>query len=105
MTFSQTYIKRTTLISAQNSNLMNQLKSSKKHADSLNIQTQFNTLNTKLTKLKDSIITSSPKSLTALFLIAGKQAELPPNTIMKTKKDTLNALFYIRKHYWKDVPF
>jgi thiol-disulfide isomerase/thioredoxin len=101
----QTYIKKTTVISLQNTNLANQLKNAKNHGDSLNLQLQFNNLNTKLHQLKDSIIFSSPKSLTALLLIAGKQPELPPNTILKTKKDTIKAVAYIRMHFWQNVPF
>ena len=101
----KTYVKGASIISAENNSLLNQYKIVKTHQDSLIIRNKLNNLNTKLNNFKDSIIHSSPKSLTALFLTAGKQAELPHNTVLKTKKDTLNALAYIRKHYWQDVPF
>ena len=101
----KSYINYASATVTQNSFLINQYKTAKTHGDSLIIQNKLNGLNTKLSTFRDSIIHSSPKSLTALFLIAGKQAALPPNTVLKTKKDTLNALNYLRKHFWQDVPF
>jgi len=99
------YINYASATVTQNNFLINQYKTAKTRGDSLIIQNKLNGLNTKFNSFKDSIIHSSPKSLTALFLTAGKPAQLPPNAILKTKKDTLSALSYIRKHFWQDVPF
>ena len=101
----QTYIRKTIVIAAQNNLLSNQYKIAKTHADSISVQQKLVSLNIKLKKLKDSIIRVSSQSLTSLFLIAGKPAEMPPHVILKNKADTLNALAYIRKHYWENVPF
>lgn len=101
----QTYIRKTSVIAAQNNLLSNQYKIAKTHADSISVQQKLVSLNIKLKKLKDSIIRVSSQSLTSLFLIAGKPAEMPPHVILKNKADTLNAVAYIRKHYWENVPF
>ena len=59
----------------------------------------------KLDKFKDSIIHTSPSSLTALLLIAGRVPNLPDGMVFKTKADTMKAALYIKKHFWDDVPF
>lgn len=101
----KSYINYATAVLAQNNVLIGQYLSAKTHADSLFIKKKLAVLNTNFNKFRDSLIHSSPNSLTALLITAGKQAELPPNLPLKTKKDTLNALNYIRKHFWQDVPF
>jgi thiol-disulfide isomerase/thioredoxin len=101
----QSYIKETSVIAKQNERLTSANKTAKTKADSAFINNRQLLLDERLNKLKDSIIKAAPKSVTALLLILGKQVKLPKGNSLKSKQDTLNAVHFIKKHYWDDVPF
>jgi thiol-disulfide isomerase/thioredoxin len=100
----QYYIKQTTTIAKKNELLTLSYKTVKTKSDSILLNDKLSSLSIQLDKLKDSIIKAEPKSATALLLILGKQPKLPKGSILKTKQDTLNAIKFIQRHYWDDVP-
>jgi len=99
------YTQKTTAIIKENAFLASTYKTAKTRADSMRIMDKQQSVNLDLDKLKDSIIRVAPKSVTALLLTLGKQVKLPKENILKTKQDTLNAVQFIKRHYWDDVPF
>ncbi|GGH82478.1 thiol-disulfide isomerase/thioredoxin [Filimonas zeae] len=85
--------------------LQAELKQAKSKADSTRIQEQLVANNKELNDFRESLITRYPKSMLALFLNAIKTPEPPPAPkLANGRTDSLFPAYYIKNHYWDNVP-
>lgn len=77
------------------------LKTVNTKADSARIQKQLQQKDSTLNAYRANIIKQNPNSMLALFFKTVKRPELPANF----KNGDAAAYYYIKDHFWDDVPF
>lgn len=97
-TLFQEYTKYLGQSVPQLTSLQNALKTASK-ADSVKIQDQLKVLNKDLNDYRENIIKNNPGSMLALFFNAVKRPEV------ETKPGEDYPFYYVREHFWDDVPF
>ncbi|MFL5772714.1 MAG: DUF5106 domain-containing protein [Flavisolibacter sp.] len=73
-------------------------------ADSIKINSQIETINTRIRNYRNNIMKKDPESFMAALLRAMKEPEIPKND-PAAKKDSQFAYHYFKSHYWDGVNF
>jgi peroxiredoxin len=81
--------------------LQAQLKGATNASDSAQIMVEITKENKALDAYREQVIKTNPTSMLALFFKSVKRPEVPAG-IDRNSKD---AFYYIKDHYWDDVPF
>ncbi len=81
--------------------LKTQLQSAKTKADSAKIQADLQKQDEVLTSYRNNIIKNDSASMLSLFFKTVKRPEVPTGI----KPNTAEAFYYVKDHFWDDVPF
>lgn len=73
-------------------------------ADSVRINAQLETINSRIKKYRGDIMTREPNSLLSALLRAMREPEVPRND-PAARTDSMFAYHYFKKHYWDGVSF
>lgn len=85
--------------------LQTEFKQAGSAADSARLQAQLTAGNKELNDFRDTLIARYPSSMLALFLNAIKMPEPPPAPkLANGRTDSLFPAYYIKNHYWDNVP-
>jgi hypothetical protein len=72
--------------------------------DSLKLNAQIEVVNNRIRSYRTAIIQKEPNSFLSVLLKAMREPEVPKND-PASKKDTLFAYHYFKKHYWDGINF
>lgn len=82
------------------------LKNAGTPADSAEIQRDLNALDKQVKNYRDSLIKKNPKQILSVMLTAMREPEMPENLKNpKNLKDSTEAYYYFKKHFWDGVNF